>query len=381
MSREADVTDGPRIDGRDEADQQVLPELGFYTLAGHSDSPRDAVGEERLADELGIGAAFVSERFNLKDAGVLSGACGAVSERIGVATAATNHNTRHPLVTATMATTMHRLTGGRFALGLGRGFDRLFGAIGLSPVTMAQLEDFVGIMRRLWRGEIVLGHDGPAGRYPYLHQDAAFDEDIPVLLVALGERTLEFAGRVMDGVVLHTFFSDEALANSVAAVRRGAEKAGRDPDSLRIWSVLATVSDDVDDEAVRLKKLQGRLGSYLQGYGDLLVKVNGWDPAVLERFRSDEVISGISGGIDAKATTDELRHLATIIPDEWVAASATGTAAQCARKVVEQFDLGATDVILHGATPAELAPVLDAYREVRPARFDARHDPNPGRAL
>jgi probable F420-dependent oxidoreductase len=362
-------------------EEQVLPELGFYTLAGHSDSPRDAVGEVRLADELGIGAAFVSERFNLKDAGVLSGACGAVSERIGVATAATNHNTRHPLVTATMATTMHRLTGGRFALGLGRGFDRLFGAIGLSPVTMAQLEDFVGIMRRLWRGEMVLGHDGPAGRYPYLHQDAAFDEDIPVLLVALGERTLEFAGRVMDGVVLHTFFSDEALANSVAAVRRGAEKAGRDPDSLRIWSVLATVSDDVDDEAVRLKKLQGRLGSYLQGYGDLLVKVNGWDPAVLERFRSDEVISGISGGIDAKATTDELRHLATIIPDEWVAASATGTPAQCARKVVEQFDLGATDVILHGATPAELAPVLDAYRAVRPARFDARHDPNPGRAL
>jgi alkanesulfonate monooxygenase SsuD/methylene tetrahydromethanopterin reductase-like flavin-dependent oxidoreductase (luciferase family) len=181
--------------------------------------------------------------------------------------------------------------------------------------------------------------------------------------------------------VLHTFFSDEALANSVAAVRRGAEKAGRDPDSLRIWSVLATVSDEVDDEAVRLKKLQGRLGSYLQGYGDLLVKVNGWDPAVLERFRSDEVISGISGGIDAKATTDELRHLATIIPDEWVAASATGTPAQCARKVVEQFDLGATDVILHGATPAELAPVLDAYRAVRPARFGARHDPNPGRAL
>jgi 5,10-methylenetetrahydromethanopterin reductase len=84
------------------------------------------------------------------------------------------------------------------------------------------------------------------------------------------------------------------------------------------------------------------------------VKVNGWDPAVPERFRSDGVIAAISGGINAKATTDELRHLATIIPDEWLAASATGTPAQCARKVVEQFDLGATDVILHGATPAEL---------------------------
>ena len=36
-----------------------------------------------------------------------------------------------------------------------------------------------------------------------------------------------------------------------------------------------------------------------------------------------------------------------------------------------QFDLGADGVILHGATPAELAPVVAAYRERRPGgRFD-----------
>lgn len=146
-------------------------ELGFYTLAGHSDSPRDLVDEVRRAEELGLGAAFVSERFNVKDAAVLSGAAGAVSERIGIATGATNHNTRHPLITATLATTMHRLTGGRFALGLGRGFDPLFKAIGLQPITSAQLEDVVSIYRRLWHGEMILGHDGPAGQYSYLHQD------------------------------------------------------------------------------------------------------------------------------------------------------------------------------------------------------------------
>ena len=55
-------------------------ELGFYTLAGHSDSPRDLVDEVQRAEELGLGAAFISERFNLKDAAVLSGAAGAVSE-------------------------------------------------------------------------------------------------------------------------------------------------------------------------------------------------------------------------------------------------------------------------------------------------------------
>ena len=358
----------------------LLPELGFYTLAGHSDSPRDSVDEVRRAEQLGIGAAFISERFNVKDAAVLAGAAGAVTTRIGIATAATNHNTRHPMVTATMATTMHRLTGGRFTLGLGRGFDRLFDSMSLPRVTSAALEDFAQLMRRLWHGEMVLGHDGPAGTYAYLHQDASFAEDIPILLVALGERTLELSGRIADAVVLHTFFSDEATAASVAAARRGAEQAGRDPDSLRIWSVLATVTDEIDED-LRLKKLQGRLGSYLQGYGDLLVRVNGWDPAVLQRFRADDVVTSVRGGIDARATTEQLRHIATILPDAWTEASATGTPAQCAQAVLRQFDLGVTDVILHGATPDELAPVVTAYRAVRPARFATRVDSNPGRPL
>jgi alkanesulfonate monooxygenase SsuD/methylene tetrahydromethanopterin reductase-like flavin-dependent oxidoreductase (luciferase family) len=184
---------------------EQLNELGFYTLAGHSDTPRDLVGEVRHAERIGLGSAFISERFNLKDAATLSGAAGAVSETIGVATAATNPNTRHPMVTATFATTMHRLTGGRFALGLGRGFD-------------------------------------------------------------------------------------------------------------------------------------------------------------------------------AKASTAELQKLAELLPEEWIAPAATGTPEQCTATVLRQFDLGANGVILHGATPAELEPILPAYRAARPARF-TNAPANPGRAL
>ena len=108
-----------------------LAELGFYTLAGHTNSPRDLVDEVVEAERLGLGTAFISERFNVKDAATLSGAAGAVSSRIQVATGATNHNTRHPMVTATFAMTMQRLTAGRFTLGLGRGFDALFDVMGL----------------------------------------------------------------------------------------------------------------------------------------------------------------------------------------------------------------------------------------------------------
>src|SRR3954462_1496743 len=136
----------------------MFDELGFYTLAGAPESPRELLDEIRQAEEMGIGCAFISERFNIKEAATLSGAAAAASTRIQIATAATNHNTRHPIVTASYATTMHRLTGGRFTLGLGRGIDPLVRALGLIPVTTAQLEDFAGLMRRLWRGEVILGH-------------------------------------------------------------------------------------------------------------------------------------------------------------------------------------------------------------------------------
>ena len=58
------------------------PELGFYTLAGAPKSPRDLIGEVRAAEALGLGAAFISERFNIKEACTLSGAAGAVSDEL-----------------------------------------------------------------------------------------------------------------------------------------------------------------------------------------------------------------------------------------------------------------------------------------------------------
>src|SRR3954464_10369546 len=122
---------------------------GFSPLAAAPESPRELIDEMRQAEDLGIGCAFISERFNIKEAATLSGAAAAASTRIQIATGATNHNTRHPIITASHATTMHRLTGGRYTLGLGRGIDPLVRALGLAPATTAQLEDFAALMRRL----------------------------------------------------------------------------------------------------------------------------------------------------------------------------------------------------------------------------------------
>jgi 5,10-methylenetetrahydromethanopterin reductase len=359
------------------ADLPQLGELGFYVLAGAPQSPVELLDEVAEAEALAFGSTFISERFNIKEAATLSGAVGAVSRRLGIATGATNHNTRHPLVTASYATTMHRLTGGRFTLGLGRGIGALYSAYGMSKVTTAQMEDIAGILRRLFAGEVIFGHDGPAGKYPILHLDSTFDEAIPLGLVAFGQNTLALAGRAYDMVVLHTFFTDDTVVRAVETVRRAAEEAGRDPAAVRIWSCYATVPDTIPHD-LRLKKTVGRLATYLQGYGDLMVETNGWDPALLERFRADPAVQSVPGAIDSIADTPTLERIAEVVPEAWLEPAAYGTPEHCAERVLRQFDLGVDGVIMHGATPAQLAPVVEAYRQIRPAgRFD--HLPaNPG---
>jgi probable F420-dependent oxidoreductase len=341
-------------------DLPVLDELGFYTLAGSPDSARELIDEVRDGERMGFGTVFISERYNRKEIATLSGAAGAVSERITITTAATNHNTRHPMVTAAIARTMQSLTGGRFVLGLGRGIVPMQDAYGMPHITTAQLEDFAGLMRRLFRGEVIMGHDGPAGKFPVLHIDSALDEYLPMGLVAFGRNSLELAGRCFDEIVLHTYFTDETTARCVKTVKDAAEKAGRDPASVRVWSCFATVGDHIPADK-RLMKTVGRLGTYLQGYGDLLVRTNGWDHAVLDRFLADDVVKSVRG-LDVVGTTEQLEHVATLIPDEWLAPSATGTPEQCVKAIRGQFALGCDGVILHGASPAELEPILAAYR-------------------
>lgn len=340
-----------------------LAQLGFYTLGGHVESPRDMLDELRLAEELGLGNAFISERLNVKEACALSGAAGAVTDKIDITTAATNINTRHPALTAAFATTMHHLTGGRFVLGVGRGLRPQIAGMGLRQTTTVQMEEFTRLMRRLWRGEVIRDYDGPLGRFPKIALDPEFDDDIRLGTTAFGPETLKLAGRAFDVVVLHTFFADDTVRRCVDTVRTAAERAGRDPASVKVWACEATICDAVDEQTF-IKKTAGRLATYLQVYGDLLVSTNGWDPELLKRFLASDIVTELQGWADATADTQQLRRLRDALPAQWLACASTGTPQECAQSVRRLFELGVDGVIMHGATPNELAPVVAAYHDL-----------------
>ena len=76
----------------------------------------------------------------------------------------------------------------------------------------------------------------------------------------------------------------------------------------------------------------------------------------------DEFVRTFPGALDAKGTTEDLERVAPLIPDEWLAPSASGTPQQCVAAIRNQFALGCDGVIMHGATPTELAPIVAAYK-------------------
>ena len=85
-----------------------------------------------------------------------------------IATGVTNHNTRHPMVTAGYAHTMQSLTGGRFVLGLGSSGPQVIEGWHGVPFEkpMARTRDTIDICKKVWSGDKVT-HEGKASSLPY----------------------------------------------------------------------------------------------------------------------------------------------------------------------------------------------------------------------
>jgi len=117
------------------------------------------------AERLGFRRVFLSERWNLKEAGVVLGAIAARTSRIDVASGIITTPARHPLHAAGLGATMQAAFGPRFVLGLGRGNPGWLDGAGMKMPTYRALLDYVDILRRLWAGEEV-SYDGPPARSP-----------------------------------------------------------------------------------------------------------------------------------------------------------------------------------------------------------------------
>jgi probable F420-dependent oxidoreductase len=330
-------------------------------------TPAQGIEDGVEAERLGFRRVFLSERWNLKEAGVLLGGVGARTHRIGLGTGLISPARRHVLHTAALGATMQAAFGPRFVLGLGRGDHSYLRSEGLRTASYAGLRDYVDILRRLWRGEAVT-YDGPAGSYDGIALGDAYQGEAPE--VWFGTFALPVAARTVaasfDGVLLPPVMTPEATAGAVGRLREACEQVGRDSASLRICQCVITAPDLDDEEARGIA--HARAVTYLQApeFGDALLRINGWDPEPVRRLRAHPMFRGDDRIADVNFHRTELAEPARLVPDAWMrASSALGSVGECLSVLRAFREAGADEIATYGSTPGQNAALLRAWRDQR----------------
>jgi probable F420-dependent oxidoreductase len=165
----------------------------------------------------------------------------AATHRVTVGPMVTNPSTREWTVTASLFATLNDMFGNRTICGIGRG-DSAVRVISGRPATLANLREAVRVIRGLANGEGV-PYKGAELRLPW-----ATESRLPVWVAAYGPKALALAGEMGDGFILQ--LADPDIAEwSIAAVRKAAAAAGRDPADVKICvAAPAYVTDGSEQE-------------------------------------------------------------------------------------------------------------------------------------
>jgi probable F420-dependent oxidoreductase len=154
----------------------------------------------------------------------------------------TNPGTREPTVLASGYATLHDISNGRMAMGIGRG-DSARRYIGQQPVKMAEFERRCRMIKDFMNGKAVDWNDKEL-QLKWVRPELP---EIPMWIAGYGPKALAVAGRIGDGVVIQ--LADPTIIKWIMdTARTAAEEAGRDPSELKcIVSAPSHISDDIAD--------------------------------------------------------------------------------------------------------------------------------------
>ena len=154
---------------------------------------------------------------------------------------------RTPTNTAMGAAGMAAVSDGRFMLGLGVGHAPTVESRDGIPFKqpMTRMRETIQIIKALLAGEEV-NFTGKHFKLTGASMGAATPKTkVPIYIAALGPQMLQLTGELADGVLMN-WTAVDYLGEAIGHIRRGAEKAGRDPDEIDIAGyVRVAVGDDV----------------------------------------------------------------------------------------------------------------------------------------
>jgi len=170
---------------------------------------------------------------------------GALTSRIRLATGVLVLPQQHPLIVAKQVATLDRLTRGRVILGVGAGWLREeFEALDADfDHRGSRLEEDIHILRLAWTGEAA--YQGSARSFGPVRVEPTPASRVPIVIGGHTPTAARRAGAMADG-----FFplacQGQQLIELSQILRRAAEEAGREPDSIEITAEAPRSATDVD---------------------------------------------------------------------------------------------------------------------------------------
>ena len=315
-----------------------MSRLGLYLQDMHV---REMVKYSQIAEAHGFESVWIAESRLARDAVVPVTAIATDTSRIKVGAGVINTWTRNAALIAQTWATLDELSEGRAMLGLGAWWDPLAKKVGIDRTKPLQcMREYVQVIRRLFSAEEVtfqgefVRMDGV--KLDTLHGTGARPRSVPIYVGGTGFQMLELAGEIADGVLLNYLVSPRYNEKAWESIRRGAERARRDPKEIDSPQLIACSIDEDADKAVELAKSHVTMTIGQQPH---IAKASGVSEDLIKEVQER------MGGWPARP--GGIEKAAEIVPDEVVRLiTASGSPSDCEKKIKEYMAAGCSSPLL-----------------------------------
>jgi 5,10-methylenetetrahydromethanopterin reductase len=242
----------------------------------------------------------------------------------------------------------------RVMLGLGAWWEPIAGRVGVQRTKpLRAMREYVEACRALFTMEEIT-YTGEFVQLDRVRLDVVFGDtgprDIPIYIGATGDKMLELAGEICDGVVLNYVVSVDYIRRAVSLVAQGAAKAGKTLADVDRPELLVCSLSDRNPQAAMFEAK--KLVAYYLATEPHIMQASGVP---------QDLIARVQAVMGWPATEADYIAAARVIPDDVPRMlMAVGTRDECVAKVQEYIAAGVTCPILYPLMD-DIRLVIDAF--------------------
>jgi F420-dependent oxidoreductase-like protein len=320
------------------------------------------------AEELGYDSVWTAEAYG-SDAVTPLAYLAALTKRIKLGTGIMQLAARTPANAAMSAATVDAMAGGgRFIAGLGVSGPQIvegwYGEPWGKPYY--RMKDYVAIMRKIFRREGPVTHDGKEYTLPYTGQGALgigkplksilhMNPDIPIYLATGNESTVKLTAEIADGW-LPMGFMPGAMDEYRPWLEEGFKRAGNGK-TMKDFAITASVHVEVENDVkAALARLKPEVALYVGGMGH---KDKNFHNDIMVRRGFGDAAKRIQELYLAHAKDEAI----AAVPDEWVdMKSLVGPPARIRERYRAWEDCGADTISVRSRQPEAIEVMAQAAR-------------------